>query len=175
MKKKSLLLLLLCAVLLVFSGCTKNEAKEKYKELVYEDEKTGYTTTFKFKENENYVITDDDEDGKYKQIEIENADLNVELEIYYTDHYTGGYEKQKDNRKASEGYKEYKWNNYEGYIYNADKDKVDFNIFLGNFDERDVVLFGTLDDIDSTLKTNILEVFNGESFQNFMNSIVFSN
>ena len=177
MKKKLLLIVSILSILVIFSGCTKEkkeeEKKETLKEIVYQDDKTGYKTVFKFKEDEDYKITDTDTDGKYKEIEIESEKLNIELEIYYTDHYSGGYNTQKENRKNSDGYKEYKWNKYEGYIYNADKHKVDFNILLDDSGDRDIVLFGTMDYKDS--KTyDVLESFNSTSFQNFMNSIEFT-
>lgn len=176
MKKKYILLILLCSSLLVFTGCTnkKEEKKEVNKTIEYLDDKTGYKTVFTFNSNEDYEVTDTETDGKYKEITIQSKKLNIELEIYYSDHYTGGYAKQKENREGSDGYKEYTWGDYKGYIYNVDEDDLDFNIFLENFDERDIVLFGTIDDIDSTLKTNVLEAFNSDSFQNFLKSIKFS-
>jgi hypothetical protein len=173
MKKKFIYGLFVLVALLTVVGCTK-EKKEKKEEvetrtLTYTDNKTGYTTEFNYKDGQGYEITDYDNDGKYTEITIKNHKLNFEVEIYYTDVYSGGFEKAKDNRKESDGFKEYTWGKYKGYRYDVDDDDLYFDILLEE-GERDISLFGSFEVED---EKNVLEAFDSESFQSFLSSMKF--
>ena len=179
--KKSYIILLLFVFLLTgcFGTVKKNgndENKiENYKDIIYKDENTGYKTKFAFPESEKYEIKSTDNSGKYTEITIVNEELNIELEMYYTTNYEGGFESFKENRINSEGFKDYNWNKYMSYSYGATNDKINFVSLLDTSRERneDFQLFGTVSLIDLTKNDNIIDVFNGEKFQNFMDTMVF--
>ena len=172
MKKKFIYGLLVIAVLFVITGCTEKKKEEKKEEdtktIEYKDIKTGYTTKFTCGRDSGYEVKDQDGSGKYLEITLANKRLNMEVEIYYTDTYTGGYEKAKENRKDSDGFKEYNWGKYSGYIYNVDDDSLYFDILLDDKGERDTSLFGSFE-VDNDAK--VLDVFDGESFQNLLKSM----
>ena len=172
MKKKILnigIVIMLIASLVILTGCEKN------KEIVLKDNNEGFVTTFKYPESQNFEVTDEDSDsGKYAQMVIENKANNIELEIYYFEESKDSYESSKDTRKNDEGFKEYKWNNYEGYIYSVSEDSLYFNILLQDESEDDMLigLFGSVEGIEYG-EGNIVDSFNSEEFQNFMKSIEF--
>ena len=176
MKKKTIIVLLLCALTLVFTGCDK---KEKAKEVEYEtieikDEKTGYLTTFKYEKGKDYKITDTNTEGKFVEVEMEAKKLNLELEMYYFEISNTGWTSIMENRKNSEGYQEFTWNGYKGYIYNANDKSLYFNILLkdGGNTSMSLCLFGEVAAINYNVG-KVTENFTGEEFQKFMNTIEF--
>ena len=176
MKKKTIIVLFLCALTLLFTGCTnkKEEKKEEFETIEIKDEKTGYLTTFKYTKGKDYKVTDTNTDGKYVEVEMEVKSLNLEIEMYYFEISNIGWNKNIETRKESEGYKEFTWNGYKGYIYKADDKNLYFNILLkdGGNESMSLCLFGEVDAIDYN-KGKVLENFTGEEFQKFMNTIEF--
>ena len=172
MKKQILVIGLICMLivsLFTLTGCEKNE------EIVLKDQETGYTTTFKYPESQTFKVTEEDQDsGKFAEMTSENEANNIELEIYYFEESKHIYDDMKDSRKEDEGYKEYKWNNYEGYIYSVDEYSLYFNILLQDeTEDSDAIgLFGSVDAIDYN-EANTPKAFDSEEFQNFMKSIEF--
>ena len=164
------IILMLIASLFVLTGCEKN------KEIVLKDNKTGYTTTFKYPESQNFNIVDEDqESGTFVEMTIENQEKNIELEMYYFEESDSSYELSKEGRKDADGYKEYKWNNYEGYIYSVDNNSLYFNVLLHketSEDDMDIGLFGSLTSINYD-ESNVPETFDSKDFQDFMNSMEF--
>ena len=180
MKKKylkSLLIVSLLVLSIFITGCDKKENKEKtsnMKTVEIKDEKAGINTTFKYNKADGYEVTNIDTDsGKYVQVTVENKEKNIEIEMYYFETLDTSYNKTKDSRSNSDGYKEYTWNGYEGYSYNGDKYKIDFNILLKKDTEKmDIGLFGTISYIDYN-DADVMNVFESEDFQKFMNTIEF--
>ena len=176
MKKKTIIVLFLCMITLVFTGCdNKKVNKEKeYETIEIKDEKTGYTTTFKYEKGKDYKITDTETDGKYVKVEMEAKSLNLEVEMYYFDITNIGWNNNIESRKNSEGYQEFTWNVYKGYIYKADDTDLYFNILLkdGGNESMSICLFGDVDAINYN-KGKVTENFTGEEFQKFMNTIEF--
>ena len=172
MKKKILnigIVIMLIANLIILTGCEKN------KEIVLKDNNEGFVTTFKYPESQAFEVTEEDNDsGKYAQMVIENKTNNIELEIYYFEETKDSYNSSKDSRKDDEGFKEYKWNNYEGYIYSVYDDSLYFNILLQDESEDDMIigLFGSVETIEYG-EGKIIDSFESEDFQNFMKSIEF--
>lgn len=175
MNKKNLILILGIIIAVLVIGLVFFIKPEKKKEIVLKDNRTGYTTIFKYPESQTFEITEEDQDsGKFASITVKNEEKNIEFEMYYYEESRNLYNTVKEDRKAEEGYKEYKWNNYEGFIYNVDDETLYFNIYLQDETEESdaICLFGSVDAIDYN-EANTPEAFESEEFQNFMNSIEF--
>jgi hypothetical protein len=86
------------------------------------------------------------------------------------------YNSSKENRATKEGYKEYKWGKYEGYIYSVDKNSLNFNIMLldGGDDAMSVNLFGAVYKIKYDGDDIMTENFEKDAVQKFMKSIEFT-
>ena len=167
--------ILVIVVLLIFVGFKKNK-KDEIKEIVYKDNKSGYTLKFKIPKNSQYVVKDiNQEGGRFAELIMENKEKNVELQMYYFEITDENYKKIKQDRSETAGYKEYKWNNYDGYSYLGDKYSVSFNMYLKEETDnnRAVCLFGSMEYINND-NANSLEVFNSEEFQNMMQTMEFS-
>lgn len=162
--KKFVLSLVALVSIITLAGCG---VKDTRKEVVITD--TGFgTTTLKYDENKDYTVKTN-EGGKYTEVVIKSVTDNFEIELYHTDVTASLYASTKENRKEnSEGYQEFKWNNYEGYIYNADKYSLKFLI---KYDDKHA-LFGDVSAYNYN-SANMLEDFKGESIQALLNSVNF--
>ena len=170
MKKRILIGIFIILVVVTITGCGKKEDKNK-KDLIIED--SGYgKTVLKYKQDKDYEVKEE-VGGKYKEIFVTSNSENFTMQLYHTDSTDVGYNTGKDNRKENVGFKEYTWNGLNGYIYNANKNGVSFNILLKTTDGRAKVLFGNIEPND--MKTaNVLELFESDDFQKMMSSITFS-
>ena len=146
-----------------FEGASKEKAIVENELFHKKEQAIVQESDFEIKENHS---------GKYTELIINSEAKNFEWQIYHTDSTEKSYETGKENRKNSNGFKEYEWNGKKGYIYNADKFSLDFNILLNTNDGDAKVLFGSLSYKDST-KADILNYFQSEEFQKIMNSIEF--
>ncbi|MBR1817776.1 MAG: hypothetical protein IJ772_02900 [Bacilli bacterium] len=173
MKKKIALILCIGIAFLGITGCGKKEEEKKTENLSkIELKDEGYgTTTFAYNKDFDFEIKEN-HSGKYTELIINSEGKNFEWQMYHTDSTEKSYETGKENRKNSKGFKEYEWNGKKGYIYNADKFSLDFNILLNTSDGDAKVLFGSLSYKDST-KADVLNYFQSEEFQKIMNSIEF--
>ena len=180
--KKRYLFIMLFASLLLFAGCTNKKEEEKKKEepktkeISLKDEKSGYTIKFTFDEKEKFELTKTDTSGKFIEGIIQNEDYNMEMQIYFTEMTNTSYKSSKENRATKEGYKEYKWGKYEGYIYSVDKNSLNFNIMLldGGDDAMSVNLFGAVYKIKYDGDDIMTENFEKDAVQKFMKSIEFT-
>ena len=175
MKRKILVLLIAFMFLFTVTGCKENKVgkKDDRKSIVLNDTTYGFKTTFKYQKDEKYEVKEVS-GGKYKEIEIENKKNNLEFDIYYFEMLDSSYDSSKKTRKESEGYKEYKWGNFEGYIYNVSDHSLNFNILLrkGTKDKSLVGIFGEVSSIDYK-GTDVLTSFNNKEIQDLLNSIKF--
>lgn len=168
-------IILIIVVLFTFICCRKNKKNEE-KEVIYKDEKSGYTLKFKIPQDSKYLVKDiDQEGGRFAELTMENKEKNVEIVMYYFEITDENYKKIQQDRVETAGYKEYKWNQYDGYSYLGDKYSVSFNMYLkGETDtSRAVCLFGSMEYINND-NANSLETFNSEEFQKIMNTMEFS-
>ena len=178
MKKnlKSILVIgLMIIVLFTFTGCGKKDEKEDLKSIIYKDEKSGYTLTFKAPKDSKFEVKEEQNTGKFNEMIINNEDLNVSLDIYYVEMTDSSYNSGKEARSADEGYKEYKWNKYDGYSYNGDKYSTYFEVYLDNDNSEGMMigLFGSVEYINYD-NANVLEAFNSDDLQKFLSSMEFS-
>ena len=167
-----ILVVLLVSALFILTGCEKEKKPEvEMKKLEYVDEKSGNKVTFEYLPDENYKITDTDEDGKFKRIDFENEDLNLAISMYLVEE---DYKYDKDIQKESDNYKEYTAGDYEGFMYTQSEGKTIQNkIQLVPETEEDYALcmYMYIEDIDLDKETNLVDTFNGEAFQRFLSSI----
>ena len=184
--KKILISLLLAVTIVSLTGCgKKNETKGNdttnknetinnvvtTKNITLEDEDFGITT-FTFDGNKDYEIREEYA-GKYVDVTISSKNDNFKLQLYHFLTNDISYENNKESRKESSNYKEYKWNNFDGYTYNGSKNSIDFNIFLKNNNGEVKALFGSMEYKDDET-ANIPEFFESDTFQKFINTITFS-
>ena len=172
--KKILVSLLLVVALVSLTACGKKEDKKEEqntKEVVINDEGFG-KTTLAYNKDLDYKV-DEAHDGKYMDVIISSENENFEFELYHFDISETGYNLNKENRKNQEGYKEYKWNGLEGYVYNVSNDSTYINILLKNNDGQLKALFGSLTSINYNT-ANIPGVVESDNFQKLLNSIKFS-
>ncbi len=171
MKKKTILVAILFAFVVLITGCENKE----YETIEIKDEKAGLSTTFKYEKGQNFKVTDVNTDNKFVEVTFKNEDLNLETEVYYFEISNNGWNSNKTVRGESSGFKEFKWNKYDGYIYNVGLTKVYFNILLfdGGNEKNSIGLFGSIELIDKS-KENVLNSFNSEEYQALLNSIEFT-
>ena len=171
MKKRTLLAVLLLAIVVLFTGCEN----KKYETIEIKDENHGLNTVFRFEEGQSFKVTDVNTDNKFVEVTFKNEDLNLETEVYYFEITNNGWNSNKTVRQETSGFKEYTWNKYNGYIYSAGDKKLYFNIMLfdGGNEKNSIGLFGSVDAIDYN-KGKALENFNSAEFQAFLNSIEFT-
>lgn len=179
MKKKYLLLLLIPALLLVITGCGKEEKNEKKesqtKTIELADSKLGFKTTFTVDKNANYTdIEVDKESGASAELEFKNDDLDLEFEMYYNTMRTATYNDSKETRSAQKYYKEYKFGKYEAYAYGEYGSGLYLNILL-DVEDNDMadVLFVSIDREDSNEDIIVADVVADKEVQKLFNSMKF--
>jgi len=177
MKKRILLLIIMVSLLFVVSGCNKSTTTKKnddLKTIELNDKNHGFNTTFYYSKNEKYEVKEQT-GGKYKEIVIKNEKNNIEFDIYYFEILDNNYESSKSTRKDSEGFKEYKWGDYKGYIYNANKYSLNFNILLRKQagDKSAVGIFGEVSALNYS-KADVVTDFNKKEIQDLLSSIIFN-
>ena len=169
MKKKILFGLFVILAVVTLTGCGKKE-DNNLKDITLKDEGYG-TTVLKYNKDKDYTIKEET-GGKYKELDIRSESDKIRIQLYHTDSYEESYNAGKNNRKESTGFKEYTWNGLNGYIYNADKNSVSFNILLKVNDKKAKVLFGEISTTNTS--ADALSIFTGDEFQKMMNSITFT-
>ena len=166
MKRKLLLLLFIPVLLQVITGCGKKEEQVKpvennTKTIELTDKKFGYKTTFTYDKSENYSdIEVDTESGRTTEIEFENEELDVDIEMYYTDAYTETYEGTQKSRSAQKYYKEYQFGDYKAYAYGNYGSSIQLNILIDTDEENDraKIIFVSIDRKDSNEEIIIADV-----------------
>ena len=160
-------ILLIVFLILILTSCDlfKKEDNKDYNEIILKDDKFGITT-FRYDKEKVFNI---EENKKIKPVElnITSEDDDFNLDIYHINTSIEGYETSKKNRKKSNSYKEYTWNNYRGYTYNGSKDNINFIILLKEDEENSIGLFGTL----RCSNQNTIKYFEDEQFQKILNTI----
>ena len=177
MKKTLLLLLLVPVLLLVVTGCGKKEEKKPVenntKTIELTDKKFGYKTTFTYDKSEKFSdIEVDTESGKTTEIEFENEELDVEIEMYYTDTFQETYEGTQKSRSVQKYYKEYTFGEYKGYAYGHYGSSIQLNILIDTDSETDraKIIFVSIDRKDSNEEIIIADVLE-QKLKSFFDSM----
>ena len=177
MKKKLLIITVFIALITLVTGCTEKKKEEDKKEtLTIKDDKTGYTATFKYDKSEDFKITDTDKDGKFIEVTIKSEKNNIKMEFYFFEMTNTSYNISYNTRKEQEGFKEYTFGKYKGYIYGVDDDDFDLNILLydGGDSDMSIGLFGDIEKINEKVGNNIVSIFESKAVSDFMKSIEFT-
>ena len=178
MKKKLLILTIFLALITVVTGCTskKTNNENKKEEITIKDEKTGYTVKFEFDKTEDFKISKTDNSGKFIDVTVTNEKENIEMEFYYFEMTNTSYNISYNSRKEQEGFKEYTFGKYKGYIYGVDDNSFDLNILLfdGGETAMSIGLFGDISKLDYKDTKTMVEIFESKIVQNFFKSIQFT-
>ena len=174
MKKKIIILLLLVLSVSVVTACGKEKPKkEETKTITLQDDKKGYKTTFTYPKTEKYSEPTKEESGASSEIDFENEEKDVEFQMYYNTITDKSYETSKEGRSKQKYYKEVKAGKYEGYVYGEYSSGL-YAIFKleENKDGLDVLLFVTIDRLDTNEDIVVADVFDKE-LKDFFNSMKF--
>lgn len=170
--KKKILLLLMFSILFI-TGCKNVKPVDENNKLVIKDKDSGYTIKFSYPKSDNYT-TKEELGGKFVESIIKNEEKNIKMDVYFFESTYNSFSSTKISRKNDDTFKEYNWNNYEGYIYNADKYSLNFNILLKKDNESNcIALFGEVSPINYK-DADIVEIFNSKDIQDLFNTIEFS-
>lgn len=174
MKKKIIILLLLVLSVSVVTACGKEkEKKEETKTITLKDEKKGYKTTFTYPKTEKYTNLKESRSGASAEITFENKDKDVEFQMYYNTITDKSYEYNKEGRSKQKYYKEVKIGKYNGYVYGDYSSGLYLILKLEeNKDELDVLLFVSIDRLDTNEDIVVADVFD-KDLKDFFNSVKF--
>lgn len=165
--KKILILLLVPFLLLCLTGCGKNE-------LILEDAKLGFKTTFTYSGKDTYTDIEYDDEGASRELTFESKDLDAEFEMYYNTITDTSYKLSQDIRKNQKYYKEYTFNGYKAYSYSEYPDNIKLNIILNENDNKMYdVLFVSIDRADNNKNVIMQDVLDQKEVQNLFNSMKF--
>lgn len=175
MKKKVILfLLLLPALLLTLTGCTKEKEpvkKEEMKKISLSDSTFGYKTVFKYDKKEKYSEVKEETGGASTEISFENEDLDVEFQMYYTKMSKTSYDKTQEIRSAQKYYKEYTFGKYKAYAYGESSSGINLNILLDvDSTETAKLIFVAIDRLDTNEDVVVADVLD-KDLKAFFNSI----
>ena len=172
MKNKLLLLLLIPVLVLTLTACTSKEKPTSSKEKIIELKDLDYgTTTFTCDKESNYSEVKEETGGASVAIEFNNTDQDLEYEMYYNRMRKATFDKSKETRSAQKYYKEYEFGKYNAYAYGEYTSGLYLNIVLEE-DENDViVLFVSIDRIDSNQEVVVADVVADKEVQKFFSSM----
>lgn len=136
MKKKVLLLIILCIMLFTCCSCGKNDSdssvsKKNMKSISYDVESLGFNSKFSYGEDYKYdkfEVRNDENGSPY--LYFEDSELNVKYRLearVVLDSFAENFDKDHNSFKKR---KEFKVNNYDGYLFSGDNDLNYASIFL---------------------------------------------
>lgn len=174
MKKKYILVSLLIISLFITTGCNKKVEDNKEK-ITIKDKTLNYTTTFEYDKEENFEFKKNISGGKFSEIEFENKDKNLSFDMYYSESTDITAKNVKENRKENQKYyKEYKFGEYDGYIYSDYNDNLYVIITLreDTKEHSTIELFTSIDTINYDKELVVYDLFNSDkTILNFFKSI----
>ena len=203
--KKIYKIITILLIVIVITGCTSKKPKEeeeekellKYSVTIF-DEAHEYFTTLNYEgEDELFTIKKQklsiDDDGFQHNL-IESRSMSINLEAYHSEGKVGTLDELKKKYENTEGYKEYTWNNYPGFLYNANENEASFALIVEGYDiyasdedeeekynengdpilhieteniEKEVLLFGKITCMEGK-KCNALSSFRRKEFQTLL-------
>ena len=171
MKKKLLFISVLLMGLFLVTGCGK-VPKET---ISLSDNTLKYKTTFEYDKEDGFGEVTKKKGGKFSEIEFKNEKENLEFDMYYTETTDVTARNVKDNRKKNQKYyKEYKFGEYDAYIYSNYGDDLYVVITLKEDmkENKTVDLFTSIETIKYNKDTVLFDEFNkNEVIKNFFKSI----
>ena len=183
MKKRIVLVVLLSISLLLIVGCGKKNGTEETDTFTLTNDKDAEVTNFKDAElTFTYPKKMSFQTKKLEKIDEYNGFVFPYLEVYNPDYYffmdlafeENGkvyYDAIKREKSTAQGYKEYKWNNYEGFAY-TESTYVYFYAVLEQDDPNFCLLLKGIGYSKNPYET-LTEVFNEEDIQNVLNTMTY--
>ena len=165
MKKKIILVLVLLLVLV--TGCGKSNLKE----IKLSDKEFGYTTTFSYPEKEVYTEPEEDHSGKTTEITFKNEELDLEFEMYYIESRKATYDNLKKSRSEKKYFNEYKFGDYEAYMYGEYSSGAYLNILLEDENDMAKAIFVSVSRLDTKEEVVVADVVNDKKVQELFKSI----
>ena len=170
MKKKLLYVSLLLISLFVFAGCGK-VTKET---ITIKDKALKYITTFEYKKEDGFKFKKNVDGGRFSEIEFTNEKENLTFDMYYSESSDDNAKTIKNNRKENQKYyKEYKFGEYDGYVYsdNADNLYVVITLKEDMKENSTIDLFVSIETINYDKNAVVYNMFSKDVILNFFKSI----
>lgn len=172
MKKKLLLSILLLTSIFMFAGCEKKSNKEV---IEIKDSTLKYTTSFEYDKEDGFGSVTKKTGGKFSEIEFKNEKENLNFDMYYSETTDITAKNVKTNRKDNQKYyKEYKFGEYDAYIYSNYGDNLYVVITLkeDTKEHKEVDLFVSIETIKYDKDLVLFDEFNkNDTIKNFFKSI----
>ena len=199
--KKVFKLFAILLMVFIITGCTTKPPQDEEEEepkLIYnlsvDDEAHGYYTALYYEEGSGFAMMNPKlliDDAGFQHGTYSNVEMGIEFEAYHREGPVGSLDSLKKKYANSEGYKEYTWNKYPGFIYNANENHVSFALIVDGYDtqaeeknerpkytdngdlieypedpviEKEVILLGKITCAEDT-KCNVLSMFKRKDFQ----------
>lgn len=175
MKKLLLFVSIIIIPILLLTGCGKEkEEKVELKSIELFDKDYGFKTTFKYDPSLTISDLDIDDENKSREISFDIKELDIDVEMYYTDSGKKLADSVKEDRSNKKYYKEYKFNGHKAYVYSDYDDQLYLIIELKE-DKNGTLyqLFVSLERDDNDEDVIVYNVFTQEALQDFFNSIEF--
>lgn len=172
MKKNILVSLLLIICALILTGCNSKVPKET---ISLSDSTLKYTTTFEYNKEDGFGSVTKKTGGRFSEIEFKNEKENLIFDMYYSETTDITAKNIKKNRKDNQKYyKEYKFGEYDAYIYSNNDDNLYIVITLKEDikEHKEVDLFTSIEIINNDKDIVIFDEFNkNDIIKNFFKSI----
>lgn len=175
MKKILLFVSIIIIPILLLTGCLNDKEEEvELKSIELFDKEYGFKTTFKYDSSLTVSDIDVDDENKSREISFEIKELDIDVDMYYTDSSKKLADSVKEDRSNKKYYKEYKFNGHNAYVYSDYDDQLYLIIELKE-DKNGTLyqLFVSLERDDNDEDVIVYNVFTQEALQDFFNSIEF--
>ena len=170
---KKIFIIVSVLFLLILSGCEKKE----YTSINFEDKQFGFLTKFTYNKKLDYTFQSIEvEENEYAKMNMTSKESNIVADFEYDEQTKEYFSINQESVSDYDNYKEYKYNGYNSYTFSTGDDNLYLMIMLDNKTESSnpciYIRFSLLDEKE---QTNILEFYNSDDFQEFLNSIEYSN
>lgn len=168
MKKKFLFVSVLLIGLFI-TGCGKTPKET----ITIKDNSLKYKTTFEYDKEDGFKFKKKVKGGKYSEIEFTNKKENLKYDMYYSKSTSTTADNIKKNRKNNRYYKEYKFGEYDAYVYGEYNDNLYLIITLKSDmkEKENIELFVSIEQINYKKEEVVFDIFNKKTNQEFFKSI----
>jgi len=176
MKKLLLFISIMILPILLLTGCGNEKEEEvELKTIELLDKEYGFKSTFKYDPSFTISDVDVEEENQSREISFDIKELNLDVDMYYTDSDKKLANSVKEDRSNKKYYKEYKFNGHDAYVYSDDDNQLYLIIELKE-DKNNIryELFVTIESDEDNQDMIVYDVFTQEALQDFFNSIEFS-
>ena len=169
-KKKTVFILLLLFIVLLQIGIIMFFCFNYFNKNTIElyDDNAGLKALFRFNKDYKYILTSvDNINGKYSEIHVKNEDLNIDFDAYFSETSKEEYYDTKESRKERRIFREYKFGNYDAYLYANDIYDAYLTILLN--DSYSITI--NIGRLDETKEFDLEKILEAKEFIDFFKSI----